>query len=160
MPSPAWPHPIYLDSWTQHSRFLCNMILYSIRLSSDFIASDFTFTTRHVYNWALFPLWPSLFILSEAISPLFPSSILDTYSLGDSSGIISFLPFHTVHGVLKARILERFATPFSSGPCFVRTLHQCAFIKKWKVKSVCSGLEWWPFNIMCLKVVELFNNRV
>ena len=31
--------------------------------------------------------------------------------------------FHTVHGVLKARILKWFATPFSSGPHFVRTLH-------------------------------------
>ena len=26
------------------------------------------------------------------------------------------LPFHTVHGVLKARILKWFAIPFSSGP--------------------------------------------
>ena len=33
------------------------------------------------------------------------------------------LPFHTVHGVLKARILKWFAIPFSSKPCFVRTLH-------------------------------------
>ena len=31
-------------------------------------------------------------------------------------------PFHTVHGVLKARILKCFAIPFSSGPRFVRTL--------------------------------------
>ena len=30
---------------------------------------------------------------------------------------------HTVHGVLKARILKWFAIPFSSRPCFVRTLH-------------------------------------
>ena len=34
-----------------------------------------------------------------------------------------FLPFHTVHGVLKARILEWFAIPSSSGPRFVRTPH-------------------------------------
>ena len=34
------------------------------------------------------------------------------------------MPFHTVHGVLKARILKWFAIPFSSGPHFVRTLHQ------------------------------------
>ena len=32
-------------------------------------------------------------------------------------------PFHTVHGILKARILKWFAIPFSSGPHFVRTLH-------------------------------------
>ena len=31
--------------------------------------------------------------------------------------------FHTVHGILKARILKWFAIPFSSGPHFVRTLH-------------------------------------
>ena len=30
-----------------------------------------------------------------------------------------FLPFQTVHGVLKARILKWFAIPFSSGPRFV-----------------------------------------
>ena len=34
-----------------------------------------------------------------------------------------FLPFPTVHGVLKAKILKWFAIPFSSGPHFVRTLH-------------------------------------
>ena len=34
-----------------------------------------------------------------------------------------FLSFHTVHGVLKARILKWFCVPFSSGPCFVWTLH-------------------------------------
>ena len=34
-----------------------------------------------------------------------------------------FLPFHTVCGVLKARILNWITIPFSSGPHFVRTLH-------------------------------------
>ena len=33
------------------------------------------------------------------------------------------LPFHTVHGVLKARTLKWFAVPFSSGPHSVRPLH-------------------------------------
>ena len=37
--------------------------------------------------------------------------------------ILSFLSFHTVHGVFKARILKWFATPFSSGPHSVRPLH-------------------------------------
>ena len=61
---------------------------------------------------------------SGAICLLFPSSILDTFQTG---GLIFwcriFLPFHTVHGVLSVRILERFAIPSSSGPRFVRTLH-------------------------------------
>ena len=29
--SPIWPLPICLDSWTQHSRFLCSIGLYSIK---------------------------------------------------------------------------------------------------------------------------------
>ena len=33
-----------------------------------FTALDFTFTTRHIHNWASFPLWPSCFILSGTIS--------------------------------------------------------------------------------------------
>ena len=33
------------------------------------------------------------------------------------------LPFHAVHGVLKARILKWLAIPFSSGPGSVRPLH-------------------------------------
>ena len=60
--------------------------------------------------WVLFPLWPSLFIPSGAIGEfIFQCHI--------------FLPFHTIHGVLKARKLKWFSIPFSSGPHFVRTLH-------------------------------------
>ena len=36
---------------------------------------------------------------------------------------VSYLSFHTVYLILKARILKWFAIPFSSGPRFVRTLH-------------------------------------
>ena len=76
--------------------------------------------------WSLlFSLWLPLFILSGVISPLISSSILGTYQPGKV--ILQcpiFLPFHTVHGVLKARILKWFAIPFSSEPHFVRTVHQ------------------------------------
>ena len=62
-----------------------------------FAASDFTFITRHIHNWASFLLWPSCFILSGAISsspPLFPSSILDTFRPVDSSfDVVSVCPF-------------------------------------------------------------------
>ena len=54
----------------------------------------------------------------------FLSSVLDTFQ---PSVLIFqcrvFLPFHTVHGVLAARILEWLAILSSSGPRFVRTLH-------------------------------------
>ena len=36
---------------------------------------------------------------------------------------VTFHTVHTVHGVLKARILKWFAIPFSSGPHSVRPLH-------------------------------------
>ena len=90
-----------------------------------FIALNFSLTTRHIHNWASFPLWFSFLIPSGAISPFFSSSILDTCS---PAGVFIFqchifLPFHTFHGVLKAKILRWFAIPFSSAPCFVRTLH-------------------------------------
>ena len=79
-----------------------------------FTASDLTSTTRHIRNGALFSLWPSHFILSGAISLLFPSSILDTYWPGEFIFQCPiFLPFHTVHRVLKARTLKWFAIPFS-----------------------------------------------
>ena len=51
-------------------------------------------------------------------------SILGTYRPGAflfQCPII--LPFHTVHGVVQARILKWFAIPFSSGPHSVRPLH-------------------------------------
>ena len=49
-------------------------------------------------------------------------------------------PFHTVHGVLKARILKWFAIPLSSGPHFVRPLYHDT--------SVLGGPTW-------LNVIEL-----
>ena len=81
-----------------------------------FTASDFTFTTSHIHNWVLFMLWLYLFLLSGVISPLFSSSILGIYPVGSSSfSVTSFLPFHTVHGVLKVRILKWIAISFSRG---------------------------------------------
>ena len=80
--------------------------------------------TSHIQNWALFLFWLHLFILSGVISPLISSSILGTYWPGEFIFQCPiFLPFHTVYGVLMVRILKWFAIPFSSGPCFVRTLH-------------------------------------
>ena len=65
-----------------------------------------------IHNWALSLLWPNLFILSVAISPLYPCSMLDTFwSGGHIFQCPVFLPFHSVHGVLEARILEWFAIP-------------------------------------------------
>ena len=114
LPSLAWPLPICLNSWTWHSRFLCNIAL---------TASDLASITSHIHSWVLFLLWLHLFILSGVISPLISSSILGTYWPAEFLFWYPIiLPFHTVHGVLKARILKWFAIPFSSGLHFVRTL--------------------------------------
>ena len=89
----------------------------------------------HIYSWIFFYLWLHLFILLGVISPLFSSSILGTYQSGEF--IFHFcilLPFPTVYGVLKARILKWFAIPFSSGPHFIRILNHDL--------SILGGLYW------------------
>ena len=89
-----------------------------------FTASEFATITSHIHNWVLYLLWIRLFILSGVISPLISSSILGTYRPMELIFQYHiFLPFHTIHGVLKARTLKWFAIPFSSIPCFVRKVH-------------------------------------
>ena len=90
----------------------------------SFAASDSTSITSHIHSWALFLLWLHLFIVSGVISLPFSSSLLGTYRPGEFLFQCHiFLPFHAVHGVLKARILTWFAIPFSSVLCFVSALH-------------------------------------
>ena len=85
-------------------------------------ALDFTSICCHTHNWVLFLLYLHFFILSGVISPVIPSSILGTYKPGEFIFQCPiFLPFHTVHGALKARILKWLVSPFSSGPCFFKT---------------------------------------
>ena len=106
-----YPHPV-VDGTGDRARF---DVLYSIRLY---------FHHQSHPQLGVFSLWLCLFILSGVISPLISSSILGTYRPGEfplQYRII--LPFHAVHGVLKARILKWFAIPFSSGPHSVRPLH-------------------------------------
>ena len=107
LPSPVWSLPITLI----HGPNIPGS--YAVLL---FTALDFTSITGHIPNWALFLLWLSLFILSGIISPLLSSSILGTYRPGEFIFQCHiFLPFHTVHEVLKARMLKCLAIPFSSG---------------------------------------------
>ena len=76
-----------------------------------FTASDITSITCHIHNWMLFLPWFHLFILS-GVSLLISSSILGTYQPGEFIFQCPiFLPFHTVHGVLKARINTEVVCP-------------------------------------------------
>ena len=75
-------------------------------------------------NLLLPPVNPHPFILSGVLSPPISSSIWGTYWPGEFLfQCPTFLPFNTVHGILKARILKWFTIPFSSGPHSVRPLH-------------------------------------
>ena len=101
------------------SRFLCNIVLYSVRL--------YFHHQMHPPRGTV-SSWPSSFVLTGAVSNcplLFCCGILDaTPKLWVSKLRVlifqfhTFLSFHTVHGVLVARILEWFAIPSSRG-----TLH-------------------------------------
>ena len=72
-----------------------------------FTASNLASITCPIHNWVLFSLCLHPFILSGVISPLISSSILGTYQPGEFIFQCPiFLQFHTVHGVLKARILK------------------------------------------------------
>ena len=89
-------------------RFLCSIVLDSIGLCFDHQSHP---------QLGVILLWFCLFILSGVISPLISSSILSTYCPGEFIFHCPiFLPFHIVHGVLKARMLKWFAIPFFSGP--------------------------------------------
>jgi len=115
------------DSWG-HKELDMTELLNWTNAIVIFTALDFTFTSRDIYNCVSFPLWPSHFILSGAISncpPLFSSTILGSFWPGVFIfWWCIFLPFHTVCEVLAARIQEWVAIFFSSGLLFVRFFHE------------------------------------
>ena len=88
-----------------------------------FIASDFTFITRHICDRTPFVFWPRLFSLTGATSLLSPSSMLETFR---PEG----LKFHChifLHKRRSSRSWDKNTRvvfhSFLSGPHFVRTLH-------------------------------------
>ena len=83
------------------------------------LSSPVTSITGHCFHFgSISSFFLELFLHSSPVAYWAPTD------LGISSfSVLSFCPFHTLHGVLKAGILKWFAIPFSSGPYFVRTLH-------------------------------------
>ena len=93
-----------------------------------FTSSDFIFTPGICTTVCHFHLAHPLFFLELFLCYL-PVAYWALSDLGGlSPGVISFLPFHTVRGVFKARILKWFVIPSSSGSRFFRTLHGDLFI--------------------------------
>ena len=103
--------------------------------ASEFTPSSVTSTTGHYFRFgSVSSFFLELFLHSSPVTYWAPPN------LGSSSFSVISLPFRTVHGILKARILKWFAIPFYSGPHFVRTLHHDLFIfcgpKKWQPTPV------------------------
>ena len=108
-----------------------------------FTAMDLASIISHIHNWVLFLLWIYPFILSGVIFPLISSSILGS----DQPGEFIFqcpivLPFHTVHWVLKARILKWL--PFPSPVDHVLS-----------ELSTMTCPSWWPY-MAWLSFIELY----
>ena len=91
---------------------LAKETLFFLRKFLMFANSKFKFEElKYIYIY----IHAYFFILSGVIAPLISSSILGTYQPGELIFHCHiFLPFHTVHWVLQARILKWFAIPFSS----------------------------------------------
>ena len=91
--------PIELVMLPNHLKFCCSLLLLPSIFPSIRVFSCETGSSHQ--------LWLHLFILSGVISPLISSSTLGTDRPGEFIFQCPiFLPFHTVHGVLKARILQ------------------------------------------------------
>ena len=82
------------------------------------LLSPLTSTTGYCFCFGSIPSFSQKLFL-----PWSPVAYWTLTDLGSSSfSILSFCLFHTIHGVLKARILKWFAIPFPSGPHSVRPL--------------------------------------
>ena len=85
------------------------------------LLSPVTSTTGYCFCFGSIPsFFLELFLHWSPVAYWAPNDLASS-----SFGILSFLPFHIVHGVLKARILKWLAIPFSSDPVdqAVRPLH-------------------------------------
>ena len=104
--------------WFMDLRFQVPMQYCSLK-HWPLLLSPVTSTTGYCFCFgSILSFFLELFLHSSLVTYWAPTV------LGISSfRVLFFLPFHTVHGVLKARTLKWFAIPFSSGPCFVRTFH-------------------------------------
>ena len=93
-----------MDLTFQVSMQYCSLQHWTLPLS------PVTSTTGYIFF-----LWLHAFILSEVISPLISSGLLGTYQPGEFPFYCPIiLPFHTVHGILKVKLVNWFGIPFSS----------------------------------------------
>ena len=103
--------PYYMDLYCQRLLFT---LIHGPNIPGSYVifftALDFTFTPWHICNWVHFCFGPAFSFFLE----IFLCSPVVVYWIpADLGGRVIFwchifLPFHTFHGVLMARILEWF----------------------------------------------------
>ena len=100
------------------------------------MASDFSFTTKQIHIWTLFPLWPATSFFLELIVTALVSSLVACWTLSDrDGGLLIFLchiclPFHTAH-----------EAPGKNTGVY------CHFLLQWTV--VCQNSSLWPSHLGC-----------
>ena len=99
--------------------FLLGIIL-SRTLCASWTFLIISFPTLRKFSCHFFKYFSRHFSLSSSSSSGTPIMQMLVHLICHRS---VFVPFHTVPGVLKARMLKWFAIPFSSRPRFVRTLY-------------------------------------
>ena len=153
LPSPVWPLPVYLDSCTEHSRFLCNIALYSIRL-------DFHHQS-HPQLGAVFALAPSLHFLWSSFSTDLQYDIGHLLSWGILFAF-SYCSWGSQGKNTKATSVLKKPEPhwrICAGPMTC----SCVWISVWEKAKGCyswaSGVmipqllwSWWYRNFYCLKL--------
>ena len=106
--------PWFTDLTFQVSMHYCSLQHQTLLSTPD------TSTTKHHFRFG-----PSTSFFLELFIVALHSSPITYWTCSNLRGSSSsiFSPFHTVHGILQARIQEWFAISSFSGPHFVRTLH-------------------------------------
>ena len=143
-----WSFSFSISPSSEHSRLISfrmdwlDLLEVKGTLKCLLTASDLAFITSHIHNWVLFLLWVHVFVLSEVISPLISNCILGTYRPGEFIFQCPiFVPFHTVHGVLKVGILKWFAIPFSKWIMF------CQNSPPWPIRLGWPYMTWFIVSL-------------
>ena len=93
--------PWFMDLTFQVPMQYCSLQHWTLLLTPIAFTTGYCFCFGSILSFFLGTYWPGGFLFQYPI----------------------ILPFHTVHGVLKARIMKWFAIRLSSGPHSVRPLH-------------------------------------
>ena len=103
--------------WFTDLTFQVPMQYCSLQKHQTLLPSPVTSTTGRCFCFSsVSSVFLELLLYSSPIVYWAPTNLGNSFF-----SVIIFLPFHTVYGLLKTRILKWFAIPFSSGPHFVRT---------------------------------------